>query len=85
MHQHPNSWIIVGLFYPPRPATGDFLIEQWASEPKYFWIIGVRKTLNRWIAFTGRNRRIDLRPYARQRQGAEESLTAISGKRPTAT
>ncbi len=23
IHQHPGSWIIVGLFYPPRPGTGD--------------------------------------------------------------
>ena len=23
MHQHPNRWIIFGLFYPPRPATPD--------------------------------------------------------------
>ena len=22
MHQHPSSWIIVGLFYPPKPAPG---------------------------------------------------------------
>ena len=20
LHQHPNNWIIVGLFYPPKPA-----------------------------------------------------------------
>ena len=25
VHQHPNNWIIVGLFYPPRPATADLL------------------------------------------------------------
>jgi hypothetical protein len=23
IHQHPGSWIIVGLFYPPLPAMGD--------------------------------------------------------------
>jgi hypothetical protein len=23
VHQHPNNWIIVGLFYPQRPATAD--------------------------------------------------------------
>ena len=23
MHQHPGSWIIVGLFYPPKETTGD--------------------------------------------------------------
>jgi hypothetical protein len=23
VHKHPNRWIIVGLFYPPRQATGD--------------------------------------------------------------
>jgi hypothetical protein len=23
IHQHPGSWIIVGLFYPPRPGTRD--------------------------------------------------------------
>lgn len=23
IHQHPGSWIIVGLFYPPKPATAD--------------------------------------------------------------
>lgn len=23
VHQHPGSWIIIGLFYPPRPATAD--------------------------------------------------------------
>jgi len=23
IHQDPGSWIIVGLFYPPRPATAD--------------------------------------------------------------
>jgi hypothetical protein len=23
IHQYPNSWIIVGLFYPPRPAMDD--------------------------------------------------------------
>ncbi len=23
VHQHPASWIIVGLFYPPKPAMGD--------------------------------------------------------------
>jgi len=23
MHQHPTSWIIVGLFYPPKPAMND--------------------------------------------------------------
>jgi hypothetical protein len=22
MHQHPNRWIIVGLYYPPKPKTG---------------------------------------------------------------
>lgn len=22
LHQHPNSWIIVGLFYPPKPTPG---------------------------------------------------------------
>jgi hypothetical protein len=25
MHQHPTSWIIVGLFYPPRPKFGGLL------------------------------------------------------------
>jgi hypothetical protein len=23
VHQHPGSWIIVGLFYPPKPETPD--------------------------------------------------------------
>ena len=23
IHQHPNNWIIVGLFYPPKKAIGD--------------------------------------------------------------
>lgn len=23
VHQHPNNWIIVGLFYPPKTATAD--------------------------------------------------------------
>jgi len=23
VHQHPNNWIIVGLFYPPKLATAD--------------------------------------------------------------
>ena len=23
IHQHPGSWIIVGLFYPPRPLMND--------------------------------------------------------------
>jgi hypothetical protein len=23
VHQHPGSWIIVGLFYPPKQATAD--------------------------------------------------------------
>ena len=23
VHRHPNRWIIVGLFYPPKEATGD--------------------------------------------------------------
>jgi hypothetical protein len=23
MHQHPNRWLIVGLFYPPKSALGD--------------------------------------------------------------
>jgi hypothetical protein len=23
IHQHPDNWLIVGLFYPPRPAIGD--------------------------------------------------------------
>jgi hypothetical protein len=23
VHQHPDAWIIVGLFYPPRPLMGD--------------------------------------------------------------
>jgi hypothetical protein len=23
LHQFPNAWIVVGLFYPPRQATGD--------------------------------------------------------------
>ena len=23
MHQHPGTWIIVGLFYPPRQSQGD--------------------------------------------------------------
>ena len=22
-HQYPNAWIIVGLFYPPKPAIAD--------------------------------------------------------------
>jgi hypothetical protein len=24
IHQHPHTWIIVGLFYPPRSTTGMF-------------------------------------------------------------
>ena len=27
VHQHPNSWIIVGLFYPPKPLMGDLFDE----------------------------------------------------------
>lgn len=27
VHQHPGSWIIVGLFYPPKPAMNDLLDE----------------------------------------------------------
>jgi hypothetical protein len=23
LHQHPNNWLIVGLFYPPKPAIAD--------------------------------------------------------------
>jgi hypothetical protein len=23
IHQHPDNWLIVGLFYPPKPAIGD--------------------------------------------------------------
>jgi hypothetical protein len=23
VHQHPGSWIIVGLFYPPKPTMND--------------------------------------------------------------
>jgi hypothetical protein len=23
VHQHPNNWIIVGLFYPPKQETRD--------------------------------------------------------------
>jgi hypothetical protein len=23
IHQHPDNWLIVGLFYPRRPAIGD--------------------------------------------------------------
>jgi hypothetical protein len=23
VHKHPASWIIIGLFYPPRPTTAD--------------------------------------------------------------
>ncbi len=23
VHQHPNRWIIVGLFYPPKPGGPD--------------------------------------------------------------
>ena len=23
IHQHPDNWLIVGLFYPPMPAIGD--------------------------------------------------------------
>lgn len=23
IHQHPDNWLIVGLFYPPKPAMGD--------------------------------------------------------------
>jgi hypothetical protein len=23
IHQHPGNWLIVGLFYPPKPAMGD--------------------------------------------------------------
>jgi hypothetical protein len=23
VHQHPDAWIIVGLFYPPRPTMDD--------------------------------------------------------------
>ena len=22
-HQHPDNWLIVGLFYPPKPTIGD--------------------------------------------------------------
>jgi hypothetical protein len=23
IHQHPDNWLIVGLFYPPKPTIGD--------------------------------------------------------------
>jgi hypothetical protein len=23
VHQHPDAWIIIGLFYPPRTRIGD--------------------------------------------------------------
>jgi hypothetical protein len=23
VHQHPKNWIVVGLFYPPRPVMAD--------------------------------------------------------------
>jgi len=23
IHQHPDNWFIVGLFYPPKPTIGD--------------------------------------------------------------
>jgi hypothetical protein len=25
LHQHPNRWLIVGLFYPPYSAKGGYL------------------------------------------------------------
>jgi hypothetical protein len=28
IHQHPASWIIVGLFYPPKAAIGDLFDER---------------------------------------------------------
>lgn len=31
IHQHPGSWIIVGLFYPPRPATMDLFDREAAN------------------------------------------------------
>jgi hypothetical protein len=27
VHQHPDSWIIVGLFYPPKPLMGNLFAE----------------------------------------------------------
>ena len=27
LHQRPNAWIVVGLFYPPAPAMGDLFDE----------------------------------------------------------
>jgi hypothetical protein len=27
LHQHPNRWIVVGLFYPPRSIKGDALFD----------------------------------------------------------
>ena len=27
LHQHPHTWIIVGLFYPPQPASGPLLFD----------------------------------------------------------
>lgn len=27
VHQHPGSWIIVGLFYPPKQTTADLFDE----------------------------------------------------------
>ena len=27
VHQHPDAWIIVGLFYPPRQTMGDLFDE----------------------------------------------------------
>jgi hypothetical protein len=27
VHQHPDSWIIVGLFYPPKPAMDNLFTD----------------------------------------------------------
>ena len=27
VHGHPNSWIIVGLFYPPKTLQGELTLE----------------------------------------------------------
>jgi len=31
VNQHPASWIIFGLFYPPRPAMADFFDREAAN------------------------------------------------------
>ena len=28
VHQHPGSWIIVGLFYPPKQSQRDLFLSQ---------------------------------------------------------